>query len=191
MTASKDITTRKKRAMPFAQGDVTVSQTDPIHWKLIQPVVYVGKEQTFTVPAGFITDFASVPRIFYWLVPTYGAYTKAAILHDFLCEHPQVTSRDDADGIFRRTMRELGVPFLRRWMMWAAVRAGAHLKGATLGEFVIWLLVAVPSLVFLLIPGLVVLFWLVALWLIEAVTYLGLKPVSSKPVVAPKIWPGS
>src|SRR4029077_4904758 len=34
-------------------------------------------------------------------------------------------SRIDADGIFRQAMRELGVPFLRRWIMWAAVRLGA------------------------------------------------------------------
>jgi Protein of unknown function (DUF1353) len=31
-------------------------------------------------------------------------------------------SRIDADGIFRQSMRELGVPFLRRWIMWAAGR---------------------------------------------------------------------
>jgi hypothetical protein len=35
-----------------------------------------------------------------------------------------VTSRD-ADGIFRRVMRESGVPVLRRWLMWAGVRWGA------------------------------------------------------------------
>ena len=31
----------------------------------------------------------------------------------------------DADGIFRRSMRELGVPVVRRWMMWTGVRWGA------------------------------------------------------------------
>ena len=35
---------------------------------------------TFEVPAGFDTDFASVPTPFTWLVPRYGLYTKAAIL---------------------------------------------------------------------------------------------------------------
>jgi hypothetical protein len=55
-------------------------------------------------------------------------YTKAAILHDYLCRVavPEGRiSRIDADGIFRQAMRELGVPFLRRWIMWAAVRLGA------------------------------------------------------------------
>ena len=34
----------------------------------------------------------------------------------------------DADATFRRAMRQLGVPFLTRWMMWSAVRWGALLK---------------------------------------------------------------
>jgi Protein of unknown function (DUF1353) len=36
--------------------------------------------------------------------------------------------RLDADGIFRAAMRELEVPFLRRRIMWAAVRWGALTK---------------------------------------------------------------
>ena len=74
------------------------------------------------------TDFASVPRVYVWFIPRYGRYTKAAILHDYLCsiEVPaRRISRIEADGIFRQAMRELGVPFLCRWIMWAAVRLGA------------------------------------------------------------------
>jgi hypothetical protein len=63
-----------------------------------------------------------------WLVPRFGAYTLAAILHDWLCSEGirsgEVTSRE-ADGIFRRVMRESGVSVLRRWLMWAGVRWGA------------------------------------------------------------------
>jgi hypothetical protein len=63
-----------------------------------------------------------------WFIPRYGRYTKAAILHDYLCSKAvpaHTISRIEADGIFRQAMRELGVPFLRRWIMWAAVRLGA------------------------------------------------------------------
>ena len=31
----------------------------------------------------------------------------------------------DADGLFRRSMRELGVPPVMRWLMWTGVRWGA------------------------------------------------------------------
>ena len=73
----------------------------------------------------------SVPRIFVWFLPRYGRYTKAVILHDYLW---RVRAKNgtldyvDADGIFRRAMRELGVPFMKRWIMWAAVRWGALFK---------------------------------------------------------------
>ena len=93
-----------------------------------------GPVARFVVPAGFRTDFASVPRVVTWLVPRFGAYTLAAILHDWLVTEGLrtgvVTSRQ-ADGIFRRVMRESGVPVLRRWLMWAGVRWGALAERAT------------------------------------------------------------
>ena len=57
----------------------------------------------------------------------YGRYTRAAILHDYLWRFrvgnaTDPVSRRDADRLLRRVMRELGVPFLRRWIMWTAVR---------------------------------------------------------------------
>lgn len=66
-----------------------------------------------------------------WFLPRYGRYTKAAVLHDYLWSEAVpagLLTRADADGIFRRAMRELQVPFLRRWIMWAAVRWGALAK---------------------------------------------------------------
>jgi hypothetical protein len=114
----------------------------PTVWALTRPLVWTGDRDTFTVPEGFRTDFATVPRFLHWLVLPYGAYTRAAVLHDYLLDivaderarvewrangrgpgafRPPLTSRD-ADGIFRRAMRDLGVPWSKRWVMWAAVR---------------------------------------------------------------------
>jgi Protein of unknown function (DUF1353) len=107
---------------------VDVRQLDDKFWVTLQPLVYQGKTQRFVIPKGHRTDFASVPRPFVWFLPRYGRYTPAAVLHDYLWSDAvpagQLT-RADADGIFRRAMRELKVPFLRRWIMWAAVRWGA------------------------------------------------------------------
>ncbi|MGH8986581.1 MAG: DUF1353 domain-containing protein [Acidimicrobiia bacterium] len=98
----------------------------------------------------FKTDLASVPRVMTWLFPRYGQYSKAAVLHDYLCQtvgqetiavYPtreggddaghgsgetqeqliRVADRSDADEIFRLVMTELGVPWARRWLMWSAV----------------------------------------------------------------------
>ena len=68
-----------------------------------------------------------MPRIFVWFIPTYGKYTKAAILHDDLCRKASAGdfSRREADGVFRQAMRLADVAFLRRWVMWTGVRWGA------------------------------------------------------------------
>ncbi|GAA0691028.1 hypothetical protein GCM10010193_51780 [Kitasatospora atroaurantiaca] len=171
--------------MPFVDGDVVVRQVGVKSWQLAEPLTYQGNQETFTVPVGFETDLASVPRPLVWLLPRYGLYTKSAILHDYLC--CTGVERSDADGLFRRSMYELGVPFTRRWMMWAAVRLGSHLSGAGVGQIAVWLLVALPSLLFVLVPGLVVLGWLIAFWLIELLAYLALKPFSRKRVHRPNL----
>jgi hypothetical protein len=112
----------------FTDGrTVDVREIDEKRWLVLRPFSYQAKRELFTVPEGERTDFASVPRPFVWFIPTYGRYTKAAILHDHLCRLALESkiSRRDADGIFRQAMRTSGVAFLRRWIMWAAVRWGA------------------------------------------------------------------
>ena len=114
--------------MPFEDDSITVRRRDDDHWTVVGDLVYRGKSDVFVVPDGFPTDFASVPRVVVWLIPRFGRYTLPAVLHDWLCtrgiETGVVTSRE-ADGIFRRAMRELGVPVARRWLMWTGVRWGA------------------------------------------------------------------
>ncbi len=74
-----------------------------------------------TVPAGFQTDFASVPRPFWGLFPPDGVYTKAAVIHDYLYD-TRITSRLVADAIFLEAMGVLGVGHAQRLMIFAAVR---------------------------------------------------------------------
>jgi hypothetical protein len=163
--------------MPFV-GDAAplVKQVGERDWEVVEPLVYRGATDEFTVPAGMPTDFASVPRVFVWFLPRYGRYTKAAILHDYLwrfrIDDPEApVSRRDADGLFRRVMRELGVPFLRRWIMWTAVRWAALTKPD--GRRGWWkdaprvLLVTVVALPFALPPALVVLVGLAGFYLLE------------------------
>jgi Protein of unknown function (DUF1353) len=115
-------------AIGFPDGPaVDVREVDEKSWSVLRSFEYQAEQERFTVSEGQRTDFASVPRVFVWFIPTYGRYTKAAILHDHLCELAGSGDFDrrDADGVFRQAMRVLGVPFLRRWIMWAAVRWGA------------------------------------------------------------------
>jgi len=71
--------------MPFI-GRVVVTPlgSDPRRWELVDSFKYEGKTDVFEVPMGFTTDFASVPRFFTWLLPRYGRWTQAAVLHDSL-----------------------------------------------------------------------------------------------------------
>jgi hypothetical protein len=114
--------------MPFDSDTITVRRFDPDTWTVVDPLIYRGRRDTFTVPAGFRTDFATVPRVVVWLIPRFGRYTLAAVLHDWLVTEGLRTgavSSRDADGLFRRVMREQGVPTARRWLMWTGVRLGA------------------------------------------------------------------
>lgn len=77
----------------------------------------------YTVPAGFVTDFASVPRVplVYWLMNDRGQ--RAAVIHDFLCR-TGVVPRPVADRIFRDALVVEGVSKWRAALMYAAVRVG-------------------------------------------------------------------
>lgn len=157
--------------MGFCEETVEVRKLSDDRWELTEPLHYCGNVEVFEVETEKPTDFASVPRVLWWLFPRYGEYTKAAILHDYLCGKADVGefNRADADGIFRRSMREQGVPFLRRWVMWAAVRFGSGPRSllARPGEALLATAWGIASLVFLLVPAVVVTVWLVLAWLLE------------------------
>lgn len=114
--------------MPFLTDTVTVRSCGPDEWELLDPLVYEGEVDRWVVEPGFRTDFASIPAIAAWLIPRTGTYTRAAILHDWFCRvgiQAGIIDPVDADGVFRRVLREAEVPFLLRWIMWAGVRASA------------------------------------------------------------------
>lgn len=84
-----------------------------------------------TVERGFDTDYASVPRLFWAVYPPDGAYTDAAVVHDFLYWYQRVPGTDitgierhQADAVFLEAMTALGIPWLRRHILHRAVRAG-------------------------------------------------------------------
>lgn len=173
--------------MPFI-GDVVVKPCRPEgkRWELVQPFVYQGATDRFTVPAGFTTDFASVPRFFVWLLPRYGRWTEAAILHDYLWDLARKGEfrKSDADGIFNRAMRELGVPYLRRWAMWAAVRWASGIKelfAPGIVQFLKVVAVTIPAVIIVTIPAVVVLAAIVVIGILEWLAYLPLRLIRRDP----------
>ena len=102
-----------------------VSPIDSRKWKLIEEFDYhVGNElspDVIHVPAGFITDFASVPRGMWNLFPPWGRYGKAAIIHDFLYQS-KLRSRHMSDLIFLEAMIVLKVAKWQATLMYYGVR---------------------------------------------------------------------
>ena len=168
--------------MPFLTP-VRVEPVDARRWVLTEPLVYEGRDERWEIEQGTITDIATSPRAVTAFVPRTGLYTGPAIVHDRLCEiahglwpdRPYV-SRRDADGIFRRMLREERVPFPRRWTMWAAVRLGGRLSGVDRHEAWRIALIALFALPFYAIPVVVTQVFLAVEWLlVRAFRLVGLE----------------
>jgi hypothetical protein len=78
-------------------------------------------DRIIAVPAGFVTDFASVPRAFWELLPPTGRYGKAAVVHDRLYHRPSLATKAEADAVFLEAMTVLGVNVVTRQIMYRAV----------------------------------------------------------------------
>lgn len=107
---------------------MVVSPTgDGKYWVLQEKLEYehpVTKEH-FVIPRGFVTDLASVPRLFWTAFPPCGKYTTAAVLHDYLYWlQPKDCDRECADDILLLAMEEAGTDLVTRNALYAAVRLG-------------------------------------------------------------------
>jgi len=109
----------------FTEKLIVSPLPDGKHWVVRKPFTYyIGEENSDSfviVPAGFITDFASVPRIFWRLVPRWGKYGTAAVLHDYLYWCQKYT-RKRSDEIFLEAMLVLGTKKSTAKNMYRAVR---------------------------------------------------------------------
>ena len=86
------------------------------------------QEDWLCIPKGFLTDFASIPRVFWTFIgsPASGKARKAAVCHDFLYRFGKELGikRKKADDIFLELMKEDRVGYFTRYTMYWAVRAG-------------------------------------------------------------------
>jgi len=79
-----------------------------------------GSGDVIDVAIGFQTDFATIPRPFWMLLPKWGRYGNATVIHDWLY-WKQERPRRAADAILLEAMGVLGVSALvKRTLYWAA-----------------------------------------------------------------------
>ena len=98
-------------------------------WELIEPLIYKKKNgEIVNVPVGFITDLASIPKFLHILIGPAGAYSKSAVLHDYLIytnEEPSLTN-----DLFYEAMILDSVPMWLAKQMYNAVKMfGKHNVG--------------------------------------------------------------
>jgi hypothetical protein len=105
------------------------------HWRVLEPfwaqvhlepgdvipARYLGARRRLEVPAGYMTDFASVPRLPLAYLLAGNTAHRSALLHDWL--YSNQAGRAFADRVFLAAMAAEGVPWWRRALMYAAVRA--------------------------------------------------------------------
>lgn len=104
---------------------------DRIYWvdKEIRWSPGPGQEgPSVVVPAGFVTDLASIPRVFWSLLPTDGVYTFPAIVNDYLY-WTQTQTRETADDVFLYGMNDMGVSKVVAQAIYLAVQAEERALG--------------------------------------------------------------
>ena len=100
-----------------------VRYVDERQFKLLEPFAYINSPVKIVVPAGFITDGASIPKAVWSIVgsPWTGKYVYATIPHDWGYT-TQTMTRREVDDIFNEGMRILGVSWWKRKLMYRCVR---------------------------------------------------------------------
>lgn len=100
---------------PFADGT---------YWYLREDFRWISaSEEEYVVPRGFVTDFASIPRPLWWLLPKWAQYGNAAVVHDF-CYWDQQHDRKTADHAIAEGMVDMGVGWLTRKTIYVFLRLG-------------------------------------------------------------------
>lgn len=79
----------------------------------------------YQIPAGYVTDFATTPRLVWPLFPPVGRHNPAALVHDYLYDN-KLGTRRHADEVFLRVMLEYGVNLASAYIMFYAVRIGGR-----------------------------------------------------------------
>jgi hypothetical protein len=99
---------------------------DPM-WFLTKPVTWTPDPAqsvqfaSVEVPSGFVSDFASIPKIFWSILPRNGEYLYAALIHDFLY-WTQMRPKATADDIFRLAMQDFGISIIVINVIYEAVQ---------------------------------------------------------------------
>jgi hypothetical protein len=105
-------------------------------WEVVEDFTYTSSllNKDITVPAGYFTDLASVPRVVRFVVPVANAKNrKAAVVHDYLCTHGReleiVKSQKVSDQVFREALGVQGIGRFKSGLLYYPVRFFQFITG--------------------------------------------------------------
>ena len=102
-----------------------ISPFDEFSYELNGPMAVSINGKVINVPKGFITDLATIPRIFWSFdSPFNGKYMSSAILHDYLYACSPTYTRREADRILYSAMLSEGSSKWTANKFYFAVRIG-------------------------------------------------------------------
>lgn len=94
-------------------------------WKNLEKFEYhVGEypsKEIITVPIDYITDFASVPRLFWSIISPIDRHAKAAVVHDYLYD-VRCYTRKRSDEIFLECLNVLNIKPWKKYCLFYGVR---------------------------------------------------------------------
>jgi hypothetical protein len=93
-------------------------------WLLVAPFEFVDGVDFVHVPAGFVSDLNSVPRVVWWWFPKTES-PAAGLVHDFLYRYPGKRTREQVDKMHLRILELLGVRKSKRMAAYYGIRIGS------------------------------------------------------------------
>lgn len=101
-------------------------------WQLKAPLRYEFVQQDYhgkyiknrevIIPAGYVTDFYTIPKALQWIWAKDIFPPHPSVLHDYLLTHMYTTfTRAQANRIFYEAMKSMFVPCVRRELFYAGV----------------------------------------------------------------------
>ena len=112
------------------EGQLDLRYISGGEWVLLSPYSAVWDDGRIDVQEGFQTDLSSIPRIARSIIPQIGNQNGPSVIHDW-CYRNHWKDRETSDRLFIEGMKVAGVNWLRRNVMYAALRVGGWLAWKT------------------------------------------------------------
>lgn len=112
-----------ERPVPGFTGPLIVREINEYTKIIEEPFSFIRPNgDSIDIPKYYTTDFASIPRLFWNLLPPDGCYAQAAVVHDF-CYQFHKYPRKECDMVLLEGMTVLKVPGWKKWVIYQNVRA--------------------------------------------------------------------